>query len=29
MGLLPFVFYPMLGMSDARYERAPKARIAA
>jgi hypothetical protein len=21
MGLLPFVFYPMLGMSDAQYER--------
>ena len=29
MGLLPFVFYPMLGMSDARYEGGRKARIAA
>ena len=25
MGLLPFVFYPMLGMSDAQYERQPVA----
>ena len=31
MGLLPFVFYPMLGMSYAQYEdgRKAKSRVAA